>query len=214
MIQFEAWPKTPRLFRDIAITEKIDGTNSAIIIRDLGPVEIMPTTFGTDDYELQLVVNDRWYGIGAQSRNRLIKPGKSTDNYGFAQWVFDNAARLIVTLGVGRHFGEWWGAGIARRYNEPEKVFSLFNIDRYAHLEDAPAVYGRLRVVPTLYRGPYSEQAVRNAIIALRNGGSWAAPGFMNPEGVITFHSASRQVYKTLIEHDEVPKGINERTAA
>ncbi|GAA1639362.1 hypothetical protein GCM10009700_27880 [Brevibacterium sanguinis] len=32
-------------------------------------------------------------------------------------------------------------------------------------------------------------------------------PGYMNPEGIITFHSASGQVYKTLIENDELPKG-------
>lgn len=32
MIEFKAWPKIPRLFRDVIITEKIDGTNAAIHI--------------------------------------------------------------------------------------------------------------------------------------------------------------------------------------
>ena len=29
-IEFKEWPKTPRLLRNITITEKIDGTNAAI----------------------------------------------------------------------------------------------------------------------------------------------------------------------------------------
>ena len=30
MHEFVEWPKTKRLFRDIVVTEKLDGTNSAI----------------------------------------------------------------------------------------------------------------------------------------------------------------------------------------
>lgn len=29
---FQPWPKTPRLFREIVVTEKIDGTNAQVFI--------------------------------------------------------------------------------------------------------------------------------------------------------------------------------------
>jgi hypothetical protein len=35
VIEFQGWPKTPRLFRDMIVTEKIDGTNSAVIIEEV-----------------------------------------------------------------------------------------------------------------------------------------------------------------------------------
>lgn len=41
-ITFQAWPKTPRLFRSMIITEKIDGTNGAIIITDDGQIAAIP----------------------------------------------------------------------------------------------------------------------------------------------------------------------------
>jgi hypothetical protein len=58
----------------------------------------------------------------------------------------------LLTLGPGRHFGEWWGAGIQRRYGLTEKRFSLFNVTRWG--EARPAC---CHVVPTLYRGPFSD---------------------------------------------------------
>lgn len=39
--------------------------------------------------------------------------------------------------------------------------------------------------------------------------GSWAAPGYMTPEGVVVFHTASNQLFKVTIEKDESPKGAN-----
>ena len=38
--------------------------------------------------------------------------------------------------------------------------------------------------------------------------GSVLVPGFMRPEGVILYHTASRQNYKILLENDERPKGL------
>lgn len=180
MIEFQAWPKTPRLFRDIVITEKIDGTNAAVII--------------TEDGE-----------VGAQSRNRLITP--EADNFGFARWVADHAEALRAALGTGRHFGEWWGSGIQRGYGltKGEKRFSLFNVARYA-TADLSEVPG-LGVVPVLHTGPNDTAMVRRTLHELAAQGSQVAPGFTRPEGVVVFHSAARQVFKVLIENDESPKG-------
>ena len=98
---FHAFPKMGRLYRDITITEKIDGSNGQILIEDDG-------------------------SITAGSRQRWITPGKSTDNFGFARWVEENHDDLLK-LGPGRHFGEWWGVGIQRSYDLHERRFSLFN---------------------------------------------------------------------------------------
>lgn len=213
-MEFKAWPKTPRLFRDIVVTEKIDGTNSAIIINEhpfgthieglhekalalvMGPLD----EGGTPDVE---------YVVGAQSRNRLITPGKQTDNYGFARWVEDNADDLVKVLGPGVHYGEWWGKGIARGYGQERKRFSLFNVHRYSYIDLDPlgSLYGELDVVPVLYQGENTEARVRGVVSNLSLLGSVAAPGFDRPEGVCVFHTASGQVYKVLIENDELPKG-------
>lgn len=179
-LEFQAWPKTPRLFRDIVVTEKIDGTNAAVIVTDDGRV-------------------------AAQSRKRLITPGD--DNAGFARRAFDNAADLIELLGPGYHYGEWWGSKIQRGYGLTggEKRFSLFNTHRHAGIETESG--GLLRTVPVLYQGPFSERAIHRALADLQLEGSVAEPGYMRPEGIVTFHSASNSVFKTLIENDELPKG-------
>lgn len=187
MMEFKAWPKTPRLFRDITVTEKIDGTNAAVIV--------------TEDGE-----------VGAQSRNRLITPGKDTDNAGFAGWVEEHADSLLQLLGVGYHYGEWWGKGIQRGYGQDGKRFSLFNTHRYAHIPEAvegtATLKDSLGLVPVLYQGPYSQIAIEDARDGLAYFGSSAAPGFMQPEGIVVHHSASGQVYKVLIENDHLPKGL------
>ena len=36
--EFRAWPSIPRLYRDCVITEKIDGTNAAVVVTDDGQV--------------------------------------------------------------------------------------------------------------------------------------------------------------------------------
>lgn len=180
-IEFRAYGKTPRLFRPIVITEKIDGTNAAIVVTEDGQV-------------------------AAQSRKRIITP--ESDNYGFARWVAAHAEDLVQALGPGYHYGEWWGAGIQRRYGLTggDKRFSLFNVARHEGIEEATG--GLLRTVPVLYEGPFREVSVRAALAELQTFGSRAEPGFMKPEGIITFHTASGQVYKTLIENDELPKGV------
>ena len=53
----------------------------------------------------------------------------------------------------------------------------------------------------------YKRQIVDETLDALKEGGSVAAPGFMKPEGVIVFLTASRHLYKVLAENDNEPKG-------
>ena len=65
-------------------------------------------------------------------------------------------------------------------------------------------------VVPVLYAGLFSDQAVTEAMDLLRREGSKAAPGFMQPEGVVIYHAASRTMFKRTLVKDEKPKGSKE----
>lgn len=174
MVDFQAFPKIPRLNRDIIVSEKIDGTNACVVVAD----------------DLSTVT--------AQSRTRIITP--EADNYGFAAWVAAHADELRE-LGPGHHFGEWWGAGIQRRYDLTERRFSLFNSFRWAKARPACC-----DVVPVLGYGTGFDR-VDGFVAALRAGGSVAAPGFMNPEGVVVYHTQSGTMFKVLLEGDASHKG-------
>lgn len=185
-----------RLARDMIVTEKIDGTNAQIFIGEDGTLR-------------------------AGSRTRWITP--ADDNFGFAAWVEQNRDELLK-LGPGRHFGEWWGAGIQRGYGLKEKRFSLFNAGRWAAhdqplmpissqdpraepkwQERPPACCG---VVPVLIQGTFRTDAVDACIQILRERGSLAAPGFARPEGVVVFHLAGGVGFKKTLEKDDVPKAL------
>lgn len=110
-MEHTAFPKIPRWYRDIVITEKIDGTNAQVFI-------------GTDGE----------FSVG--SRNRWISC--DDDNYGFAKWAESNRNELLK-LGPGTHYGEWWGSGIQRGYGLKEKRFSLFNTKRWLDNPNLPS---------------------------------------------------------------------------
>lgn len=137
------------------------------------------------------------------SRTRWIFPEQ--DNFGFAAWAYANADELLK-LGPGSHYGEWWGPGIQRRYGIAAKRFSLFNRGRWDETNlPTPLVH----VVPIVQEGIMSESLVESALTSLREKGSLASPGFMLPEGIVIYHTASGHLYKVLLEGDELPKGVS-----
>lgn len=162
-IEFKEWPKIPRWSNEsYVITEKIDGTNGCIIITDMGD-------------------------IFAQSRSRILDESSQGDNYGFCKWVNGNKAELLK-LGVGYHYGEWWGQGIQRNYGMTERKFSLFNIWH----PDIPECVDKVPVV---------EKTYDKAMARLQEVGSIAAPGFMKPEGFVMSATQNRGVrYKVLFD--------------
>lgn len=174
--EFIPFAKIPRLSRECVITEKIDGTNAQVFVTEDGQVL-------------------------AGSRNRWITP--EADNYGFARWVDEHKAEL-VRLGPGRHFGEWWGCGIQRGYDVPDKRFSLFDTTKWAGAANLPEC---CRVVPVLERCLFQTSVADDWIEVLRDKGSFAAPGFMRPEGVVVHHLQSRLSFKKTLEKDETYKG-------
>lgn len=182
--EFVPFPKIARLNRDVIVTEKIDGTNAVVLVGEDGSVR-------------------------AGSRSRWISP--DDDNFGFAKWVAEHAEELRG-LGPGRHYGEWWGAGIQRRYGLSEKRFSLFNTTRWRDPAVRPAC---CHVVPVLWTAPQDISSAANAALSLlRTHGSFAAPGFMRPEGVVAYHTASGQMFKVTLEKDEAPKGMGSESRA
>jgi hypothetical protein len=209
MHEFVEWPKTKRLFRDIVVTEKLDGTNSAIHI---GQAE----SFEVPENSTSVNVDGTVYILTAQSRKRLITPGKTTDNYGFASWVYDNAAELVHILGEGLHFGEWWGQGIQRRYGLEEKRFSLFNTERWYRFDESgdsmderavqSSLCGVIDAVPILYAGVFSEEQIKSFLQDLQKYGSFAAQGFMNPEGVCIYHTQTGGVFKVTLDNQDAGK--------
>ena len=138
--------------------------------------------------------------VRAGSRTRWITP--EDDNFAFAAWVHANAESLRG-LGPGYHYGEWWGMGIQRKYGLSERRFSLFNVSRWADDAARPSC---CHVVPVLGRG-VGFGCVAVAVDFLRANGSAAAPGFMQPEGVVAFHVAGNHLYKVTLEKDEERKG-------
>ena len=201
-MEFTEFPKMARLSREVIVTEKIDGTNAQVAVVEL------------DGYSAPGAV---WEGDGlaiyAGSRTRWITP--EADNFGFAAWVRDNAEEL-ATLGPGKHFGEWWGAGIQRRYGLTDKRFSLFNVGRWydpkdcagEEIEGRTAVPECCHVVPMRVKGPNEPGVIEATLKLLAERGSYAAPGFMDPEGVVLFHIAGGVGFKKTIKKDEVPKAL------
>ena len=77
-VEFKPWEKIPRENPfTVTISEKIDGTNACVVIKD-GDI------------------------VGVQSRKRFITP--EDDNYGFAAWVEENRDELLK-MGDGYQVG-------------------------------------------------------------------------------------------------------------
>lgn len=188
---FAEFPKMARLSREIIISEKIDGTNAQILITEDG----------------QFLTG---------SRTRWITP--QDDNFGFSAWAHAHKDELM-TLGVGRHFGEWWGSGIQRGYGlqKGEKRWSLFNVSRWCLAGETPqriptadprivkmqdVLPACCHLVPVLRRGMFSTEMAESALHELRERGSLAAPGYKFPEGIVIFHIAANIGFKKTIERD------------
>jgi RNA ligase len=211
---FRPWPSIPRWNTNVTITEKIDGANGCIVITELplrpdlglggkvyqmAPVSCLATVYLTE--------SDQMFAVRAQSRNRFVTTGG--DLMGFGDWVEANAVALVATLGVGYHFGEWWGNGIQRNYGLPQgdKRFSLFNTSRWTPdlFEDDIASVPGLGVVPVLGRTTaiYVNDLLGHVVRNLHELGSAAVPGYANPEGVVIYHGAANQTFKYTIGGDK-----------
>ena len=185
--EFVGFPSIARLARACTATEKMDGTNASIHITEDGR-------------------------MFAGSRSRWVTP--AADNFGWAAWVQAHREELMP-LGPGTHFGEWWGSGIQRGYGltKGEKRFSLFNVGRWVETwrDGTRAPLGEKQeyapeccsVVPVLLKMvEFDTEMVEKVLLDLRASGSRAAPGFMNPEGIVVRHEAARVLFKRTLDGD------------
>jgi len=187
---FEEFQSIKRMKKNCVITEKIDGINVQICFSSNG-------------------------NVLAGSRKRQIWPEgtkgkpKGCDNKGFAGWVYDNKEALFDFLGEGRHYGEWCGCGIQRRYGLNIKMFLLFNTARFGPgRQEIPEHLLNIGLgsVPVLYKGIFTTDAVDMAMERLKTNGS-SINSFNKPEGVVVYHSALRSYFKVTYEHDDTGKG-------
>lgn len=234
-MEFQKFDKIARLSRDIVITEKIDGTNAQIYICTL--TDINNSFAGDYQYqnlycnefiERYCLYNKNGFYIFAGSRRKWLDITSKGDNFGFAKWVKANAEELLK-LGEGRHYGEWYGKGIQRGYGLDEKRFALFNTGRWVKkqiltqlqldiLDQRPEWEQNLEphqnecpkcceVVPVLYKGMFNTQDIEKILQGLKEIGSAVVHKFMNPEGIVIYHTASAKLFKKTILNDEKPKG-------
>ena len=204
-MEFEKFPKIYRSNGDVIITEKLDGTNAQIGIKEIETAleyeQAMRDphclhVFGGIDSE----VGDNPLALYAGSRNRWLTVHE--DNFGFANWVVENLDEL-QKLGPGRHYGEWYGLGIQRGYAQAEKHLALFNVQRWgAHNLNTPAC---VEVVTTLNsaEGFGRGTTVEQCMYQLYAHGSAHVPGFLKPEGIIVYHCPSRTLSKTTFENSK-----------
>ena len=204
LLAFQEFKGIPRLSRECIVSEKIDGTNSSILIA--------PENWIDGKAAFEEPVNPRTCVFLVGSRTRYITP--EDDNFGFAAWAMQHREEFILGLGYGRHFGEWWGSGINRGYGltKGEKRWSLFNTNRWGptrdlakYPEDCPQCCS---VVPVLWQGEFRTERVLGIMDVLGTHGSYAASGYMKPEGIVVYHTGkSGSYFKKTFENDTSGKG-------
>ena len=172
-MDFQAWKDIKRWNGlQVIITSKIDGTNAQILIT-----------------ENQIV---------AGSRTRYLS--LDSDNYGFARFVEENKEELREKLGLGTHYGEWYGAGIGSTYGLKEKRLVLFNTNKIFE----KGLPNRIDILPILYQGLYTDTIINEVLIDLKSNGSKLVPGWMKPEGIVIFFPQLGHRFKRVFEQEEV----------
>lgn len=187
--EFIAWPEIKQYKNGIhcIVTEKVHGSNAQVL------VIIDESVVVNEDFSPEPIVK-------AGSRTRWLSPGKETDNYGFAQWVEDRKAEIVEKLGPGRHYAEFYGSGINHGYGLKEKRLALFNTRTFP--PERPRPEG-VDVVPVLYSGPFSPEAVQQIMLELKANGSRLVPGNLSPEGIVIHFPAFGHSMKMVFAPEE-----------
>jgi hypothetical protein len=205
------------------VTEKLNGSNGLVSILKQ-PLDEPKELATHEGWTYNFTTDDARYSVAAGSRNRWLSPNvKGQDNMGFALWVQEHAQELALTLGEGKHYGEWFGSGVQGHdygLSKGDKRWALFNANRWSDVE-AAGVPG-LTVVPVLFEGTPPnglDDRIAYCLDLLREWGSiWSfAHGlerFDKPEGIVVWHQAARQNFKITLEDDAMSKTQALREAA
>ena len=159
--------------KDVLAVEKLDGTNVSIVV---------------DNGQLTSIWN-------RTARIPFFTKGKSF----IIKGLLNSFERGYCDLPDGQHFGEWWGAGIGKRYPGAPKVFSLFNTTRWQVLKDQ-GFLTVCDVVPTLYEGRFDTHICDKVVADLIITGSRVWPDAKS-EGIVVFHKAAGSLFKVTCEN-------------
>lgn len=144
MSEWTGFPKIARLNRDCVVTEKVDGTNAAILIQS-GRLRVY-------------------------SKSEELTG--SIDSYGFYAWVMERKRAILDTFEDGLLRGEFAGPGINRnRHQLTSKTFYCFAAEPRVR-EGVTGLPDGFNVVPVLYEGPFDTAAINREVDRLRINGS------------------------------------------
>jgi len=203
-LEFEKFSSIGRLYREVVITEKIDGMNAGIVIKQCLGEDLYRNAITHVSHVPFNGYEDCKFAVGVQTRRQFIDTTK--DNQGLAAWVLAHARELVITLGPGKHYGEWWGRNIQRSYHQPRNWFSLFNTKRWN--KDNVGHIDGLLTVPVLYSGPYEDWVNTMQLHRLETEGSFAAREVdgrkldFRAEGIVGWHTALDTYYKVTLDGD------------
>lgn len=191
--KFPKFPKIPRWDSEVVLTEKIDGENGLVAIK--GSNDFWPNG---RTWPPRTCMLSNGTEVAAGSRKRWLNP--ESDHFGFAQWVWDNADELS-TMGPGLHYGEWYGKGIQRSYNLPERRFMLFNVAKWADDELRPKCCEVATVIARCQASDLNDMLLM-AVETMIGHGSAHVPGYNRPEGIVLYHTNGHNLYKVVFDGD------------
>jgi hypothetical protein len=203
-LEFAKFSSIGRLYRDVTITEKIDGMNACIVIVELNGEDLYLNAVAHVKAMPFNSFEPRSFAVGVQSRKQFLS--LDNDIQGLAAWVLEHAQELVQALGPGYHYGEYWGKNIQRSYHQKRNWFSLFNTKRWS--KDNVGHIDGLLTVPVLYSGPYADWVNEIQLHRLETQGSFAAQEVddreldFRAEGIVGWHVALDTYYKVTLEGD------------
>lgn len=231
---FISFPKISRYNRKVIVSEKIDGTCSQVYIWEPSPEELeqpIPNAYLDTQQTTGKIL-----AMKAGSKERWLS--QEDDNYGFCRWAF-NKGQFLIQLGPGRHFGEWWGSKIQRKYGltNEDRRWSLFNVQRWCmpnaepkqismadpriiKFQDRLPICSGIGLVPILWEGMFEDLNVKQIMDSLWLSGSRAfttslpledRPRFDNPEGIVIHHVAGNVSFKKTFKKDDEPKSAQKK---
>lgn len=225
---FVEFPKIGRWYRPVCITEKIDGTNASILIgdrrKDHDPDPTILYEFDREDGShcaIRAGSRTRWltrttdnHGFCAWVQENAAELVKLGEGHHFGEWWGSGIQRGYGLPKGEKRFSLFnthrWGRLRDIEYGVFDKHI-VEAIKAGTATEVVRVEVPGLDVVPVLYRGPlrhnetdYSPatDAIQEAVRRLRAGGSQAAPGFMDPEGIMIYHEALRTYGKFTLDGD------------
>ena len=154
------------LFRDVTISEKIDGTNAQVFV----------------------VAEDRGRrqpgrGLGGSLRKRTTSVSRRGSPIMLTSCA--SSAQDVISA-------EWYGRGIQRRYGLQDRRFALFN----SCTDGPRSARRAAAIVPVLTTRTMGADVVSECLETLRSGGSLARSGFHAPGGIVIYHHASGGMFR------------------